>query len=112
MKMIGSKIEHPILVTLAALVLVFSAVGVEQAAAQEGLPRTGALITHPTNVTNAAAALILMKVLPDNWRSATPLPSLAGILAAGTAGECELQTIRPWSRQHDSSAALGDYVSF
>jgi hypothetical protein len=30
MKMIGSKIEHPILVTLAALVLVFSAVGVEQ----------------------------------------------------------------------------------
>ena len=40
MKMIGSKIEHPILVTLAALVLVFSAVGVEQAAAQEGLPRT------------------------------------------------------------------------
>ena len=40
MKMIGSKIEHPILVMLAALVLVFSAVGVEQAAAQEGLPRT------------------------------------------------------------------------
>ena len=38
--MIGSKIEHPILVTLAALVLVFSAVGVEQAAAQEDLPRT------------------------------------------------------------------------
>ena len=40
MKMIGSKIEHPILVTLAALVLVFFAVGIEQAAAQEGLPRT------------------------------------------------------------------------
>ena len=38
--MIGSKIERPISVTLAALVLVFSAVGVEQAAAQEGLPRT------------------------------------------------------------------------
>jgi hypothetical protein len=40
MKMIGSKIVHTILETLAALVLVFSAVGVEQAAAQEGLPRT------------------------------------------------------------------------
>ena len=40
MNKIGSKIQHPILVTLAALVLVFSAVGVEQAAAQEGLPRT------------------------------------------------------------------------
>ena len=40
MKMTGSKIERPILVTLAALVLVFSALGVEQAAAHEGLPRT------------------------------------------------------------------------
>ena len=40
MKMTGSKIERPILVTLAALVLVFFALGVEQAAAQEGLPRT------------------------------------------------------------------------
>jgi hypothetical protein len=47
MKMIGSKIKHPILVTLAALVLVFSAVGVEQAAAQEGLPRTPLIEQRP-----------------------------------------------------------------
>jgi hypothetical protein len=39
MKMWTAKMA-PVSVTLAALVLVFAAVGVEQAAAQEGLPRT------------------------------------------------------------------------
>jgi hypothetical protein len=32
----------------------------------------GALITNPTNVTNGTAALILMKLLPDNCRYAMP----------------------------------------
>jgi hypothetical protein len=40
MRMIGGKIERPVLVRLAALALVFSAFGAEQAAALEGLPRT------------------------------------------------------------------------
>ena len=40
MRMIGGKIERPVLVRLAALALVFSALGAEQAAAQEALPRT------------------------------------------------------------------------
>src|ERR1700722_4012688 len=49
MNKIGSKIQHPILMTLAALVLVFSAVGVEQAAAQEGLPRTPLIEQGPAD---------------------------------------------------------------
>ena len=40
MRMIGGKIERPVLVRLAALALVFSALGAEQAAALEGLPST------------------------------------------------------------------------
>jgi len=40
MRMIGGKIERPVLVRLAAVALVFSAFGAGQAAALEGLPST------------------------------------------------------------------------
>ena len=47
MRMIGGKIERPVLVRLAALALVFSAFGARQAAALEGLPSTPLIAQGP-----------------------------------------------------------------